>query len=124
MVRRYQSAPLDHRLFEDEDYVLFQGDIIREGLQNSELEFEQKEAFEDYMTETIEAVLRLPPRQRYAMICSLKDKLDDVLPFIDALKNHNVDIERINWPEKKDELQSLRASLSIARKKLQSIKRR
>jgi RNA polymerase sigma factor (sigma-70 family) len=123
LVRRHQTAQSTHPLPVDEDSGGFQGNVIGEGLQSPELEIEHEEAFEDFMTETVEAVRKLPPRQQYAMICSLKDKLDDVLPFIDALRNHSIDVEAVNWPEEKRELQSLRASLSIARKKLQSLKR-
>lgn len=124
LVRRYQSNQSAHPLLMDEDSCEIQGSVIGEELRSPELEVEHEEAYKDFMTETVEAVQKLPPRQQYAMICSLKDKLDDVLPFIDALRNHNIDAESVNWPEEKGELQSLRASLSIARKKLHSLKRR
>lgn len=124
LVRQRKSTLSTRPLLADEDSDSFEGKVIGEGLQGPEFEIEQVEAFEEYMTETVEAVLKLPPRQQYAMICSLKDKLDDVLPFIDALRNHNIDVEAINWPEEKKELQRLRASLSIARKKLYSLKKR
>jgi DNA-directed RNA polymerase specialized sigma24 family protein len=122
MVRQYQAAlplPLD------EDGELYQGNIIAtpgEGMQDPAYEIEQEEAIDDYMTEAVEAVVKLPPRQQQAMICSLIDKIDDVLPLIDTLRNHAINIEEVNWPEESDELQRLQASLSIARKKLRKMK--
>lgn len=124
MVRQHQSTlplPLG------EDGELYQGNIIAtpsEGMQDPAYEIEQEEAIEDYTKETVEAVVNLPPRQQQAMICSLIDKIDDVLPLIDALRNHAINIEEVNWPEESDELQRLQASLSIARKKLRSLKRK
>jgi DNA-directed RNA polymerase specialized sigma24 family protein len=124
MVRQHQSIlplPLG------EDGELYQGNIIAtpsEGMQDPAYEIEQEEAIEDYTKETVEAVVNLPPRQQQAMICSLIDKIDDVLPLIDALRNHAINIEEVNWPEERDELQRLQASLSIARKKLRSLKRK
>lgn len=124
MVRQHQSTlplPLG------EDGELYQGNIIAtpsEGMQDPAYEIEQEEAIEDYTKETVEAVVNLPPRQQQAMICSLIDKIDDVLPLIDALRNHAINIEEVNWPEESDELQRLQASLSIARKKLRFLKRK
>lgn len=123
MVRQYK---LTFPLPLDEDGELYQGNVMvtpSEGLQDPGYGVEQEEMIGDYMTEAVEAVLKLPPRQQHAMICSLKDRIDDVLPLIDALRNHSINIEELNWPEEKDELRRLRASLSIARKKLQSLMR-
>jgi DNA-directed RNA polymerase specialized sigma24 family protein len=123
MVRQYQlTLPLPL----NEDGELYQGNVMvtpGEGLQDPEYEVEQEETIGGYMTEAVEAVLKLPPRQQHAMICSLKERIDDVLPLINALRNHAINIEELNWPEEKDELQRLRASLSVARKKLRSLKK-
>lgn len=124
MVRRYHpilSLPTD------EDGELYQGNVIAmpsEGMQDPAYEIEQAEALNDSTKESFEALLKLPPRQQYAMICALKDQLDDVLPLIDMLKNYPMNIDEINWPKEKDELQRLRASLAVARKKLRSSKKK
>src|SRR5207302_1931096 len=100
---------------------LYQGDIMitpSEGLQDPALEIEQEEAINGYMKDIVEVILILPPCQQHAMICSLKDQLDSMSLVIEVLKDHAMDTEEVNWPEKKEELQSLRTSLSIARKKL------
>jgi hypothetical protein len=123
MVRQYQlTLPLPL----NEEGELYQGNVMvtaGEGLQDPGYEVEQEETIGDYMTETVEAVLKLPPRQQHAMICSLKERSDDVLPLINALRNHAINIEELNCPEEKDELQRLRASLSVARRKLRSLKK-
>ena len=121
MVRRYRpilALPIN------EDGELYQGNIIAtpgEGMQDPAYEIEQTEVLNDFTRETTEALLKLPPRQQYAMICALKDRLDDVLPLIDRLRSYVIDIDEIHWPEEKDELQRLRASLAVARKKLRSL---
>jgi len=38
------------------------------------------------LKEMIQAVLALPPRQQYAMICSLKERVDDLRQLIEALR--------------------------------------
>ena len=122
MVRKYQStSPLPL----DENCELYQGNVIvtlGEGMQDPAYEVEEKEAMKDYTKEYVQAVLKLPPRQQLAMICLLKDGLDDVLPLIDAFKDRAMNIEEVNWPVEKEKLQSLRASVSVARKKLSYLK--
>ena len=124
LVRRYRSM---HSLPLDEDGEMYQGSLMfapSEGMQDPGDEVEQAEELDDYMQGISEAILQLPPRQRYAMICSLKEQLDDVLPIMNTLREQLTEIDAINWPVEKNEIQSLRASLSVARKKLQSLKRR
>jgi DNA-directed RNA polymerase specialized sigma24 family protein len=120
MVRRYHPIlPLPI----DEDGELYQGNVIAmptDGMQDPAYEIEQAEALNDFIDEIFEALLELPPRQQYAMICALKDQLDDVLPLIARLRSYVVDIDEIHWPEEKDELHRLRVSLAVARKKLRS----
>ena len=89
-------------------------------MQDPICEVEQKEAIDELLEEATEEILRLPPQQQRAMICSLKEHLDDSLLVLNALGKH-VDIEEIRWPEKGKELRSLRSSLSVARKKLQTV---
>ena len=124
MIRRHRSTislPLN------EEGELDQGDLLYpqgEGMQDPGNEFEQAEELDDCLQDISAAIIQLPPRQQYAMICLLKEQIDHALPIMDALKDRLTDIDAVNWPEEEDEKQRLRASLSIARKKLQSLKRR
>lgn len=111
----------------DEDGELYQDgvlDLPDESIQDMACEIEQEEAFKESVQATCEALLALPPRQQYAMICSLKDHIDDVLPLMEMLRQHEINIDETHWPEEKSEMQKLRASLSVARKKLNPSKRK
>jgi hypothetical protein len=56
------------------------------------------------------------------MLCALKDRIDDVLPLIEALKKSGVNVDEIHWPEAKNEVKNWQASLFIARRKLRPLK--
>ncbi len=117
MVRRYRST---FPLLLNEDGELYQENmlaILGGGMQDPACEVEQAEALDDSVQAISEGMMKLPPRQQYAMICSLKARLDDVLPIMNALRNQGIDIEAINCPEEENDLRNLRASLSVARKK-------
>ena len=112
-------------LLTDEDGELKQGNLLAipgEGMQDPLYELEREEMMADYIAKAVDDVLKLPACQQSAMICALKDQLDDVLLLIEAFKKRQVGIEAVDWPEKKEEIQRIRASLSIARKKLRSLK--
>lgn len=70
------------------------------------------------LKEMIQTVLVLPPRQQYAMICSLKERVDDLRQLIEAFKAYKMDIQAIQWPAGKAEKQLLQASLVPAKKTL------
>lgn len=95
--------------------------VYRERIQDPSYEFEQEESFNDLVMKAAQAVCKLPTRQRYALICSLTDKLDECLQLIAALKDRGQDIEKAKWPENKEDKQRLKASLSISRKKLRTM---
>ncbi len=82
--------------------------------------FDQQETVTECATVVAHAVQTLPPRQRRAMICALKENIDDFAPFLDASIARKMDFESTNWPKEEEEVQILKASLSIARKKLQA----
>jgi hypothetical protein len=86
-------------------------------------QIEQEEALADLSKQVATALLHLPPRQFQAMICALKDRLDDALPLLDALQKSGVKIDEIDWPQANHEVKNWQASLSIARKKLRPLKR-
>src|SRR5205085_6783159 len=113
-IRRRQSK-LTSPLPMDQDGELYQGRVLlvpSDGMQDPAFEFERKEL----IAEVVNDVLTLPPIQRYAMICTLKDEIGDTFPLAETFRKHGIDIETINWPRERMELQKLQSSLSVARK--------
>ena len=109
----------------DEDGELYHGNLLltpSEGMQNPADELEHEETFIDFLERAVREVLALPPCQRYALLCSLKDHREDILPLVEALKDQGVDIETTSWPDGKEGMQRFRSSLSIARKKLRPLR--
>jgi DNA-directed RNA polymerase specialized sigma24 family protein len=92
-----------------------------EGFQDPAYEIEVRGIDPDLLTKLAKAILALPPQQRQAMLFALKNRRYDAFPLINALKAYGVDIEAEDWPEEEHEVQLLRASLAVARKKLQWI---
>jgi RNA polymerase sigma-70 factor (ECF subfamily) len=117
MARRQKFLPLPV----DEEGELSTGTMIftsQEGMNDPATECEQAETVTALTVRAVDAVLSLPPRQRQAMIASLAEWIDDFSELEEACKKRHLDI-RVNWPTTERERQSLRASLSIARKRLE-----
>ncbi|MDQ2714757.1 MAG: sigma-70 family RNA polymerase sigma factor [Chloroflexota bacterium] len=90
-----------------------------EELDDPECVFEQRSAQADLMEHLADAVVtELPPRQKRAMICSLRDRVDDVLMLVAAFQEHREDIAQAEWPQQREAVQRLKASLSPARQKI------
>jgi DNA-directed RNA polymerase specialized sigma24 family protein len=123
MVREHQPVlPLPT----DEEGELYQGNLLvtpSEGMRDPVEELEQEEMIADYIAEAVDEVLKLPPRQQLSMICSLKEEVDDLLLIVNAFKDKGVDIETVNSLQEKEEVQRNRASRSVARKKMRSLKK-
>lgn len=86
-------------------------------------EFEHEEAFVETMMVAVKYVLILPRRQQEAVMHALKKYMIDIPPpLMEALALHGLDIETLTWPTERDEIQRLRASLSIAQKKLRALR--
>ncbi len=122
MVRNYKP---DLPLPLDEEGELYQGNVLvafSEGMQDPLYELEQKETVAEYIMQVVGVLHSLPPCQRKIMICSLKEQLDDVSTLTQAFKKFEVNIEAVRYPSKKKEVQNLKASLSIARRKLRALK--
>ncbi len=94
--------------------VLFQSTATQDPLR----EIEQQETEQFYTQEAVHAISTLPTRQRQAMLCALKDKVDDLLAWVTMCKIYNMDMDVVEWPEEGQALQSMRSSVSAARKKL------
>jgi hypothetical protein len=63
-------------------------------------------------------VVSLPPRQRLAMACLLRDYMDDIVQMEAIFKMYGIDVGAARWPSGKAEKRLLLASLSVARQKL------
>ena|SRR5436190_22040862 len=66
----------------------------------------------------VQMVVDLPPRQQLAMICFLREVVDDPAQLASAFYQHHIDITDLQWPSQTAERQLLRASLTVARHKL------
>ena len=86
--------------------------------QDPSYELEQQEMEQFYRQEAVYAISTLPTCQRQAMLCALKDKVDDLLAWETMCKVHNMDIDEAEWPESGPALQRMKSSMSAARKKL------
>ena len=120
MVRQYK--PVEPLITSDEG-ELYQAHVMiasGQAIQDPAEEIEQEEMLSSYSSKLTEAIPKLPPQQQRAMICALKDQIADILPLVDLFPPHGIDIESMHWPETEGELQSVRTSLSIARKKLRA----
>jgi len=120
MVRQYK--PIEPLITNDEGELYQAHVMIASGqeIQDPAEEIEQEEMLSSYSSKLTEAVPKLPPQQQRAMICALKDQIGDILPLVDLFLPYGIDIESMHWPETEGELQSVRTSLSIARKKLRT----
>ena len=119
--RRKLGVPLLTIDYDDEFY-LEQSMLIPEYQQDPVYEVEERELLAAGLKRVIPIILALPRRQRYAMLCTLKDQIDDIILLIDIFKEAGIDITTIHWPGDKDEVQRLKASLSASRKKLQLLR--
>lgn len=111
-------------LLEDKDDEFTQGNLLmiqEERMQDPSWEYEKKELMTEYISSLVDAVITLPSRQQEAMICSLKDEIEDLPQLSTAFRQHKIDIEAVNWPEERIDKQRLKASRSFSRKKLRSL---
>lgn len=81
-------------------------------------EFEENERLDELMDSTAAALAKLSPRQQQAMICELNEKIGATLQFIQALRNHRVEVKTVDWPADEADKKLLKASLSPARHKM------
>jgi RNA polymerase sigma factor (sigma-70 family) len=81
-------------------------------------EVEKSQEDEEFTQKVIQLILRLPPRQRDAIICLLLDQADDPARLAEMLKKYQPDVEILQWPTSKADKKLLQASLYIARQTL------
>jgi DNA-directed RNA polymerase specialized sigma24 family protein len=124
MARRYRplsSLPLNEQGELKQGQFLFTPSEIME---DPARQVERRDTLTEYLSAIVEDVLGLPPQQRRAMICELKDQIADLLPIAEAFLQRGVDIRPIHWSHDLGELRSQRVSLAIARKKLRAHRKR
>lgn len=123
MVRQYKPT---EPLITNDEGELYQTHVMiasGQGIQDPAQEIEQEEMLSSYSSKLTKDIPKLPPQQQRAMLCALKDQIADILPLIDLFLPYGIDIESMHWPETEGELQSIRTSLSIARKKLRATRK-
>jgi DNA-directed RNA polymerase specialized sigma24 family protein len=111
----------------DEEGELYQGDMLvtpGAGMSDPADELENHYTGASCMAIVIDAVLQLSPRQQHAMVCSLRDHVDDPGQFElafnarqSAHKPH-IDVSLLRWPAQKSQKRLLQSSLSAARQNL------
>lgn len=97
--------------------------FVEHKMQDPADEIEHEEAFIETLMMAVKYVQILPPRQREAVMYALKKYMVDLPPpLTEALVFHGLDVETVTWPTERDEIQRLRASLSVAQKKLRALR--
>ena len=64
------------------------------------------------------AVQLLPSRQMQAILCSMIEKVDDIISFKKVIEDHHIDIEVFVWPDNEADKKLLKASIQPARKNI------
>lgn len=105
----------------DDEGEIYQGHMLitpSTGMADPSIEYEERVEASERMQEIVDAVLTLPARQRQAMICDMRDRVDDLDALTNAFKKRKAVIEAWQWPQQKKEKTLLRASLNYARVKV------
>jgi DNA-directed RNA polymerase specialized sigma24 family protein len=108
-------------LFVDDDGELSYGQALitaDKAMQDPSDVVEQEEQLEECLQRAIIAVKALPPRQRQAMLCTLNDYIEDVPLILDYMQNNSLSVSAAQWPQDERDLRSLKALLSVSRKKV------
>ena len=121
LVRRQKKQKRVQRLSFGDDGEPYQDDVLARssnGEQDPSLEYDYKES----LVSLVNDILQLPPCQQRAMICLLKDEVQDMPLLCEIFWEHGRDLHAVNWPQDAVELQRLRSSLTIARRKLRALR--
>ncbi len=105
----------------DEDGEIDMGDVILtegEGMSDPTHEYELKERLDHWMALAAQVVSNLSQRQKHAMICLLKERIDNYIQLVEAFKQHQIDIEAFQWPDDEIDQTRLKASISAARRNI------
>lgn len=116
---RKRPSPLP--LPTDEDGELYMGDVMiteSQGMAGPAVVYEQAESLDYSLALAAYTVSALSQRQKHAMICLLKERLDNRIQLLEASKKHEVNIEDFDWPEDEADETRLKASISAARRNI------
>lgn len=105
----------------DEEGELYQGDMLiapGTGMNDPAFEYEEQVALTSRIKEVVDAVLQLPERQQRAIICTLRDRVDDIDALAQEFQERKTDLTAWQWPQGHSEKLLLRASLAYARNKI------
>jgi DNA-directed RNA polymerase specialized sigma24 family protein len=120
MVRRLKP----HYMLElpvDEEGELYQGRMLitpSAGMADPSIEYEEQATASERLQEIVDAILALPARQQRALICDMRDRVDDLAALTRAFKERKANLESWQWPQQKNDKLLLRASLAYARTKV------
>jgi DNA-directed RNA polymerase specialized sigma24 family protein len=78
---------------------------------------EQQEVAQELLNWAACQTTHLPCQQRHAMICELKDQVDDLSLLKHVFQANQIAIEKFDWPQSSEATHNLKASISPARKK-------
>jgi RNA polymerase sigma factor (sigma-70 family) len=82
---------------------------------------EAREALKERLNNLVDGAITLPPRQRKAFICRLKDRVDDPALLTETCKERNLDIEGERWPADKVDKHNLEVSAIWATRKIKKL---
>jgi DNA-directed RNA polymerase specialized sigma24 family protein len=119
MVRTYKNT-LPLPVHEEDDLYGQQAYFAVEEMQDPLYIIEQEEQLEERAQMLAGAIGNLPRRQRWAMMCKLKEHIGDILPLIKYMPTSKKDIQLMIRPKGKKDAQRYAALLSVSRKKLRS----
>lgn len=105
---------------EDMDGEIYQGNmLITPGISMSDPAdvYEQQQDEVARLDEIMNVTLRLPRRQRHALICTLRERIDNPAVLELAFKTRALDLASWQWPSSRGRA-LLRASLTYARAKV------
>ncbi len=97
--------------------------ILQEGGQEPGYELEQGEQFAARVVWMVDVILKLPQKQRHAVIALLNKHREITSPVLRTLEKRGVNVEAIQMASESDTLSRQRASLSVARKRLRAIQK-
>ena len=109
------DLPLDEKGELDQGHMLITPSV---GMADPALKYEEQVEAAEQMQKVVDMVLALPSRQQHALICDMRDRVDDLEALKKAFKMRKADIDTLQWPQQKQEKLLLRASLAYARMKV------
>ena len=89
-----------------------------EMLRDPAVVLERRLDVEERMQAFAKATQLLPSRQMQAILCSMIEKVDDIIGFKKVIEDHHIDIEVFVWPDNEADKKLLKASIQPARRKV------